>query len=257
MDDFYLEEKDIAPYFEAQWWDMFVQYGSARIHPGASTIPFDFIQTQFFTQSAQWICRHLQHAGVTPFSMLEIGPALGRTCFELVQALPSLEEITVVEPSQILLRHFRKLLIDGGRQPFFTIPKLSADETQSINASPIADACTHIEFFCIDEPINTATTIGAFDLSIGLNVLDQCESPLTIVQTLVDSTRAGGLVVLACTYQWQKKYLKDWSEGRADINDYFPASWQKIDETHLEYHFRVNARYAMKFLSHLAMYRKT
>jgi uncharacterized membrane protein YvbJ len=77
------------------------------------------------------------------------------------------------------------------------------------------------------------------------------------VEALHNATKSGGIVVLSCSYQWSKKHLNDFKEAVDDINDYFNTGWQKVGESEFDYKFRFNERYALLFLSHVVVYKKT
>ena len=95
----------------------------------------------------------------------------------------------------------------------------------------------------LDEPFDSSTVAASYDLTVCLNVLDQCESPMKIVEGLMNSTRAGGVLVLSCSYQWSKAHLQNSDEAVTDINSYFNADWKKLNEAEIEYRFRYNERY--------------
>ena len=124
------------------------------------------------------------------------------------------------------------------------------------DASSIANACGHVDFTLIGVPFQHGVVTKKFDLAICLNVLDQCESPKTLVEALMDATTSNGVLVLSCTYQWSKKHLKNASEAVDDINEYFGQGWEKLSEDENEYKIRFNERYSLLFLSHIVVYKK-
>ncbi|WP_367646173.1 hypothetical protein [Vibrio rotiferianus] len=85
-------------------------------------------------------------------------------------------------------------------------------------------------------------------------MLDQCDSPLEMVNALKSATNVGGILVASCTYQWNKKHIQNMDEAVDDINDYFDQNWQRVSEANHEYRIRFNDRFSRLFLSHAVAY---
>ena len=256
--DDYIDERGLASYFEAQWLDKLREIGYHEILQSKSKlVPDRFIESSFFREVSNFIGDCCIEAELIPENMLEIGPSLGRVCYDLIKQNASLKEVSVVEPSRRLLSHFEKIIINGGEYRFPYIVSVNHLAWLRFDTTLIAQACEHIKFQCINEPFVSDTVSDCYDLTVCLNVLDQCESPSAIVQALHQATKSGGIVVLSCSYQWSKKHLNDFNEAIDDINDYFNTGWQKIGESELDYKFRFNERYALLFLSHVVVYKKS
>ncbi|MDB6062592.1 MAG: hypothetical protein JWM78_2695 [Verrucomicrobiaceae bacterium] len=257
MDDYYIKDRELAAYFEAQWFDKLSWHDKSALSDfAAAPVAENFIQLPFFQQSAELITSSLRAHAVAAENLLEIGPSLGRTCYELITANNSLKKITVIEPSQILLKHFKNIITSGGQHEFPAITNFRQLGQVTFDANPVTRACSNIDFSFIESPIDAPLSLEAFDVTVCLNVLDQCGSPLAIVETLQRNTRCGGLVALSCTYQWDKKHVKDFMQTRSDISDYFSPRWEKVADANFEYRFRTNERYASTFLSHLVIFKK-
>lgn len=253
-DDFYIDEKGLASYFEAAWLSKFRELGF--IQPLASKskpVPETYIDSPYFRDVAQWISAN---ATVAPQSLLEIGPALGRVCYETIQCNPSLTDITVVEPSQRLRDGFRRLLMEGQSTRFPYIKSLKELNEMEVDTQTIANSCRHVTFTVLDTPLVADTLSRQFDWVFCLNVIDNATNPLEIVRATQQATRQGGVLALASSYQWSKQYLNDFSGTADDINTYFDSGWRKLAETDFDYKFRYNERYTQLFSSHAVIYQK-
>lgn len=258
MDDFYLDETGLAAYFEMQWLDKLRANGVHEpLESQSKTVPDRFILTSHAPYVANLIAQTLKAHHISPNSLLEIGPSLGRNCYELIEQCPSLSEVTVVEPSARLLEQFKRILIDGTECQFSYIKSLHQLGQLPFVTKHLAEACQHIDFTIINAPFTSHITSHQFDLTVCLNVLDQCESPNDIVNALMQATAPKGVLVLSCTYQWNKKHLADLNAGVDDINDYFDQQWIKLAEDEVEYKIRLNERCSYLFLSHVVIYQKS
>ncbi|MEJ2765941.1 methyltransferase domain-containing protein [Photobacterium sp. MCCC 1A19761] len=257
MDDFYIDQKGLAAYYEIQWLDKLRLNGvTEQLESKSRHVPESFIYSTHTQSVAQFIIEALEAENIAPNSALEVGPALGRNSFELVTNVPTISSVTVVEPSHRLLSNFKQIIIEGAKCQFPYIKSLNELGYLDFDASSIAKACDHVAFTLIEAPFEHGLVTKEFDLVTCLNVLDQCESPRAIVDALMDATALNGVLVLSCTYQWSKKHLKNESEAVDDINDYFGVNWEKLSEDEIEYKIRFNERYSLLFLSHVVAYKK-
>lgn len=257
MDDFYIDPKGLAAYYEMQWLDKLRLNGvSEQLESKSRQVPESFISSSHAQSVAQFVIDSLEAENITPINALEVGAALGRNSYELVTNIPSISSVTIVEPSQRLLSNFKQILIDGANCEFPYIKSLNELGYLDFDASSIAKACDHVAFTLIETPFEHGVVTEGFDLAVCLNVLDQCESPNTLVDALKEATALNGVLVLSCTYQWNKKHLKEESEAVNDINDYFSEGWKKLSEAEHEYKMRFNERYSLLFLSHIVAYKK-
>lgn len=256
-DDFYLDERGLASYFECSWLDKFRELGNHTPLTSASgSIPEEFIDSPFFRTVADFVFDRTREFIGSPQNMLEIGPALGRTCYQTLQHFSSITNVTVVEPSKRLLDRFRELLVEGQLTSFPYIHSLREFKYIDIDSRRIADECSHVDFMLINEPMRSDTISKQFDLVFCLNVIDQAATPTEIVNAAMACTKIDGVLVLATTYQWSKKHLQNLEEVVNDINEYFDASWEKLAETNVDYKFRFNERFSQLFCSHVVIYKK-
>ena len=257
MDDFYIDEKGLAAYFEMQWLDFLRENGVTQpLFSKSKSVPEWFISSDYAKNVSKFIAKTLSGEDMLPTTVLEVGPALGRNCYELVKTFPSVKSIAVVEPSRRLLSSFRRILIDGQSCEFSYIKSINEIGYFSFDASFIASSCAHVDFTLLEEPFVHGLVHDSYSLVICLNVLDQCEFPKSVVDALKAATAQDGFLFLSCTYQWSRKHLKKESEALDDINEYFGEGWVKLSEDEHEYRVRFNERYSLLFLSHVVGYKR-
>lgn len=257
MDDFYIDKKGLASYFEMQWLDKLRESGvTEQLESKSKRVPDSFISSEHSQNVARFVINVLGYENLSPKTVIEIGPALGRNSYELISNIPSINSVTAVEPSQRLLSNLKKILIDGAKCNFPYIKSLDELGIFEFDSSSIAEKCAHVDFTLIEAPFSHGVVDDHFDLTLCLNVLDQCESPKGLVEALKNATALNGVLVLSCTYQWNKKHLKVESEAVDDINDYFGEGWVQLSEDENEYKVRFNERYSLLFLSHVVAYKK-
>lgn len=253
-DDFYLDEKGLASYFEAAWLNKFRELGFTQpLESKSKRVPETYIDSPYFCEVAKWISAS---APPSPQSLLEIGPALGRVCYETIRLNPSITNVTLVEPSKRLRDGFRKILIDGQSVTFPYIYSLKELRYMDIDSRSITNECRRVTFDILDSPLVMDTLSRQFDWVFCLNVIDNATNPLEIVRAVQQATKVGGVLALASSYQWSKQYLDDFSGTVDDINAYFDGAWNRVDETDFDYKFRYNERYTQLFSSHVVMCKK-
>lgn len=257
MDDFYIDKKGLAAYFEMQWLDKLRESGvTLPLDSKSKSVPDSFIASDHAKNVSQFIVSTLSREEVFPETVIEVGPALGRNCYELVKRLPTIKSMSIVEPSRRLLANLKDILIEGNSCEFPYITSVNDLSSFNFDTAPIAKSCSHVDFTLIEAPFACGVVHDSFDLTICLNVLDQCESPKTLVDALKTATALAGVLVLSCSYQWSSKHLKNKNEEINDINAYFGEGWEKLSEDENEYRIRFNERYSLLFLSHVVAYRK-
>ncbi|GHA60648.1 SAM-dependent methyltransferase [Photobacterium aphoticum] len=258
MDDYYCDKRGLAAYFEAMWLDKVRALGvDEPLSSASKTVPDSYIISPFYPAASQFIIACCQRAALTPHTYLEVGPALGRTTYELATHFPSLHTAWIVEPSARLLSYFQHLLLQPAHCTFPYIESINTLGRLSFDTTPLFNDCAHVHFHCFNQVYTPDTLMHPVDLTICLNVLDQCPSPQTIVDGLKKDTRSGGVLILSNSYQWQKKHLQNPEEAVDDINTYFSlGEWEKLDEIELPYAFRFNERYSKLFCIHVVAYKK-
>jgi SAM-dependent methyltransferase len=255
MEDFYLTDRGLAGYFEAQWFDKFIEDKQIdTITSRSKQVPLSFLSSPHCSQVADFIAQMALESGVQPYSLLEVGAALGRNYYELVQRLPNLKEATLVEPSNRLMDGLKQLLIEEQRVELTYLHDVNTLNALEVENRDIVQKCAHVDLTLINQPFEHDTLQSSFDLVVCLNVVDQCESPLSVINALKEATKVGGLMVVSCTYQWNAKHIKNEDEAVDDIKEYFAEGWRLVSEADHEYRIRFNDRFARQFLSHVVAY---
>ena len=119
VDDFYIDQKGLeglAAYYEIQWLDKLRLNGvTEQLESKSKRVPDSFISSSHSKNIAQFVIETLDAKGIYPKNVVEVGPALGRNCYELISNIPTINAVTVVEPSNRLLSNFKQILIDGAQ----------------------------------------------------------------------------------------------------------------------------------------------
>lgn len=195
-------------------------------------------------------------AEVNPPRWLEVGSSTGRLFYELAKANPSVEQVTLIEPSGHLRAIFARIFEGPPGHAYFPVLKGHGERIE------VRMDCTHarelrrkIDVRLIDRPFaEVESDLGEFDLVVCANVIDQCHEPLRLVKFLKRVCRPGGVVAVACTYQWQPKYRGLPSRPIKHLDELFRDPWVRRCEANLPFQVRVNERHWMTFLSHVVLY---
>ena len=255
MDDFYLTSQWLAAYAEAQWADFASDLHQDEAGGESSQVPLSFILSPFHTEVPELILQKLKAISLRPKSLLEVGSSLGRVNYEIVSSLDCIHSVYLVEPSKRLLESSKDILLKGGISRFDRV--VARENTQfELDTSEIANSYKHLDVIAINKPATAELDVPECDLVVCLNVLDQCDSPNEIMAFLFDKVPPGGVLALSCSYQWNKKHLKNPEEQVNDIKQYFDENWRLLGENEFEYRFRVNERYSMLFLSHTVVFQR-
>ena len=73
---------------------------------------------------------------------------------------------------------------------------------------------------------------------------------------LARKTVSEGILAIACTYQWSKKYISGNEPLITDITDSFNRGWRVIEESDIEFKCRRFERHWLTFLSHVCVLQK-
>ncbi len=252
------KNKAKARFFEAQWLDVLRTHGcEQKLVSQSKRVPDFFVVSNYYQAAAMDLLKVVVELDLKPMSMLEVGPALGRSCYELAKVLPTLQEAVLVEPSQLFFADLQNILLYGNTIDLLQVKGKHDTASITFNTASIAAACEHIDLELINDSLDEVSPAQYHDLVICLNVIDQCEHPSRLMQQIKDRVKPGGLLYLSCTYQWQKKLIAVEKEAIDDINEYFePAGWKLWGENELEYKLRYHERFAHAFLSHGVIYQK-
>lgn len=255
MEDFYLNQRGLASYYEAQWLDHLLEKGLiGELTSQSKKVPFSFIQSSHCIEVASFIEHAVRKAGIMPKSLLEVGAALGRNFYETTSRLNSIQKATLVEPSNLLLSGLKQILFTPPLAAFNYIYSLDEMKSFEFENQHLVGDCQRLDVEFVDQPFSSGTINTKHDLVVCLNVLDQCDSPLEMVNALKSATNVGGILVASCTYQWNKKHIQNMDDAVDDINEYFDQNWQRVSEANHEYRIRFNDRFSRLFLSHAVAY---
>ena len=254
-----IREKDLARYFDKDWLGLFAQKNLL----GA----FEFLSPAYETSHA-YCSFHENAIGALfdrsremhfePKSLLEVGSSLGRTFFEIGNKFGSIKTAKLIEPSANLRRGFSKIFEDVAANIPLLLGCGSHHET-TVDVSEIGKSCSHIDFEIIGESFENANLESEiFDLVVCLNVIDQCHSPLQLIDFIKAKTRKNGILVVSDSYQWPSKHCHDQQFVIENLKDFFKEhSWKVLDERNIEFKLRHNERHWCSFLSHFLILNKT
>jgi hypothetical protein len=113
--DFYTNEHGLAAYFESSWLGHLLKANkNSTLQSLSGEIPYGYVNCSFYERLIQLVSSNMNSLELRPKSLLDIGPAPGRNCYEAINSFNSLRKVTVVEPSDIFLSNFRKIILNGG-----------------------------------------------------------------------------------------------------------------------------------------------
>lgn len=255
--DFYLDKQWLASYFEKDWMDKLIEQNADK------NLKFHFprfnssnLYSSYHERFVSLIRSASDKVSAKPTSVLEIGSSLGRTFYEIAKSFSSVENAVLVEPSENLVNTFKKVFLSEKLNQFPTLFKYKDIEDVSFDASKIRNSCAHIHLEVLDKKYDELSGLGPFDLVVCSNVIDQCESPHSLVQMLKDKVSPNGLLAISCTYQWNDKYFKSNDEQITDIKDLFDNEWLLLGEDEIEFRCRRNERHLLTFMSHATVLQK-
>lgn len=252
--DFYLERRGLASYFEKEWSDLLFKNSLSPLEFVFSRFDPSILYCDFNQKVSSIVCNGLNKVKIKPKCLLEVGPALGRTFYEVVSATPTIKKAFLIEPSQNLFSALNQLFNLGGTHSY---PVLKGNEELAelnFNSDELKARCSHVKTSFLNLPFDQAgNEVEKSELVICLNVIDQCHSPLALIEFLKEKTSPGGILVLGCTYQWQKKYLGSDMVPFTDIKECFNDHWKLLEETNLPFSCRGNERFWQTFLSHVVI----
>ncbi len=250
--DYCVSDRTLAAYFETDWSDFFQHKPESLAERPRSLT--SSMSSNSSVKAANAILSAIEDYQVRPKSLLEIGPGLGRTLYELCVNLQDIEKVKVFEPSPIFFDHLLRILhgnvknvpVIKNAQELFYVP---------FNCRKIVNIFSASSIDLVNSEMKRAD-LAAYDLVLCLNVLDQCGSPMQLLKDLKNSVRTGGLLCVSCTYQWPSKHLNVGESTIEDLCQCFGSSWEIVDEVELDYSLRLNHRCRYVFDSHLVIVKK-
>lgn len=245
--DFYLSPAGLAAYFEKEWSDLLLS---------PEKMNFDFAPFELKHLSrgdskiiSQTILEIANKESFRPKSYLEIGPGLGRAFYEIMKETPSLRSAKLVEPSKYLAKTLENLFLGKSSCAFPII--LGNDYLSEIKIEPttIREKFDDFDLEIINKTFDNVTgDVETSDLVLCLNVVDQCKDPEALLDLVKAKTNSGGVLVVSCTFQWQKRFLGS-KIPFTNLRTEFGEDWEVLADENLPFSIRVNERYWYTFLS--------
>jgi SAM-dependent methyltransferase len=255
--DFYLERRGLASYFEKEWFDYYLKTNSEPVDLCFPKYDQSILYCPFNEKVSSLLVKIIEELDTKPSAFLEIGPALGRTFFETVRRLPSIQRAFLIEPSQNLALALNQLIKVGGVHSYPVLKGNHEFVERIFNSDQLKSICSHVDTTIVNLPFErTVDEAPTSDLVVCLNVLDQCDAPHELIEFLKKSTITKGVLLLACTYQWQKKYLGSNFVPITDLKEYFKDGWKVLEETNVAFSCRGNERYWQTFLPQVLILQK-
>ena len=253
--DFYVEEKGAAAYFEREWADLIV----------ASGAEFGFAYPRFEPQRIacdhsarvmELLARGLHAAGARPARVLEVGASVGRGAYELVRAVPSVEHLVMLEPSENLRKLCHGVLTNTGARRYPVLRGAGLGQVE-FDSEQVARAMAHVNWELRGDSFEQAGDVDPPpDLVICMNVIDQVRDPWALVSFLWRAVPPGGFLLISCTYLWRTRYLSARMPPPSNLRDAFLLGWELIEEGEVMFHGRERERAWRSYLSHTLLLRR-
>lgn len=247
------ESRALAKYFEAHWIDYSIPNANA---PSDIREVNSRDECSHAKKVAEKISAQILKHNIDTTTLLEVGPALGRTSFELLHSINSLMEVSFVEQSLKLHSNLEQIftgklvelpLIKDAKNLYYA--SLSLESTFSSNH------LKDIKFDFINAEFDYSLIDKSYDLVVCLNVLDQCSSPVKLLNALKSKVNVGGVLCVSSTYQYPSKILASGELELHNLPEQFDDNWEQLEETNIDYKIRINHRCSNLFDSHLLIYR--
>jgi len=196
--DFYLDERWLASYFEKDWFDHVLR-GHSNIDNKFYYSKFDpnYLYSDYHEKLVDFVTNEISKIPASPISYLEIGSSLGRTFYELCVKQKSIRTATLIEPSENLASCFLKIF---GTQDSAEFPILKGNmnlDKVLFNSNHIRIAASNVDYSLINKPFQDAVDLKPAELVVCSNVIDQCQDPLALVE-LVKSLVAPAVLPRFC-----------------------------------------------------------
>jgi hypothetical protein len=246
------ENRALAKYFEAHWIDYAVHDIKAASDIETSKIRRGCSHAKTV---AEEITAQIQKHNLAPISLLEVGPALGRTSFELLHSVNSLKEVTFVEQSDKLHSNLQQIFTGKVvKFPLIKDAKKLYYASLSLESVFSSDKLNDIKFDFINAEFDSSLVEKSYESVVCLNVLDQCSSPIKLLNALKSKVKIGGILCVSSTYQYPSNFLASGELELHNLTDCFDDDWGQLREINLDYKIRINHRCSNLFDSHLVIY---
>lgn len=262
LDDRYLQPTYAARYLEAEWGDLLLRHGRFPDGLGAP-LGFQAESVRFYGRVVAMIQHHAaQTPGFMPQRIADFGCATGRLVRELCHAFPAAQEVHGFEPSSLLCSLAHQMV--GGvplpaRLPYVDSPcgdlgelEVSDDLQAALQPTP----ATARARFSVGRAEDDAVAPDHYDLVTCLNVLDRHPAPDRLVQAVSASLRRGGLLCLSSPLEWQESSTPRALWRDSVVEFLAPAHYHVIAAEDMDYHFRLNSRRRIHYITEVVVARR-
>lgn len=248
--DFYADEVRLAIHLEMEWSDFLF----APAPHDTSDWPNPLVhrtRPTFYQSVCQAVCRWLAERGASPVSYCDVGGGAGRTTYEIARALPRLEELALIEPSENLARWALHML--AGTEGLRAFPALSGlweveRRPLSTTPEPLPGASKRLRVH-VDVVEAVAVPDGSFQLITCLNVVDRHPDPRALSARLRRMLAPGGLLVIGSPLDFRERHTPKpaWLDDLAQLFD--PGEWIMAGEAEIPMDVRASPRYWTRYMA--------
>jgi SAM-dependent methyltransferase len=245
----YEDSAQVAAFLEAEWSDHL--FG---VDPDKTSFDCDpkndRASPKFYRRVAGLLATHAFRLGLSIERCCDVGGATGRLLYELKGHFPQAHKWVLIVPSSSLCAWAGRILLEQPR--ILTVPTVGAwshsgEATVSGFASRFEEGEDSIQILqstLEDLPQQP----DRFDLISCCNVIDRCNDPHTLVNTLSDRVRRGGLLLLTSPLEFDLRRTGEVNQD--DLKAFTPNhQWKILSDTDETYDLRVSRRKWVRYSS--------
>jgi len=245
----------VAMYLHAEWGGILTPQVSH--FPGGPAAQLELSTPGvFYVRAADLATRTAAAHGVELHQICDVGAGTGRTTYELSLRLPLTTRFTMVEPSEAFCAWAHRLLIEPARDLPIPVPGLVGRPTSALVPADRLPRITHDVKIYPQDAAGFAEHGETFDLVTCFNVLDRVPDPRTLVDDLARLVRPGGLLVLACPFDYDTQYSPPevWVHDQRELLR--PEQFEVVAVEELPYTFQQHGRAFNWYLSQVVVARR-
>ncbi len=241
----YATQERLAIYLENGWSDFLFgchdqPQGVGYPNPLRDTVPPTFPE-RVAALTENWA----KALGHQPGRYCDVGGATGRTLFEAASRFADLRELVMIEPSATFCRWAERFLMTD--DPLPKVPRIATagrlDWLKARSRPPaVTEAARRVKI--VNAFLEQASGYGDFDLVTCLNVADRHPDPAALVRELSARLRPGGLLVMACPFDFHTDSTPDRTAWITDLNQLFDGQgdWTHLGQEDVYYDYRSHNR---------------
>lgn len=176
----------------------------------------------------------------SPAAALDLGCAVGRSCYELAQ---SCERVIGIDYSQSFV-HAAERIRTAGEMPYQQQIE-GRDIRELIAQRPEAGEASRISFEQGDA-MNLRADLGSFEVVHAANLLCRLPEPQKLVQRLPDLVKPGGQLLLTTPCTWLEEFTpaQHWPQGSTSewLKERLSGSFELAEQVDLPFLIREHAR---------------